>query len=159
MKKLICLLLTTLSSLADPITFEWSPVPTATGYRLYTTSGTFETTGTRITVPIPPEAQAYLVAFNSFGESGPTPTLKYHPAIVFLLLEQSDRLGGWNDSWLWELFRMPDVLFVPAMINIPQRLNITAAGVEITTSRGVFLFPLPNREGRKFFRSYVAVNR
>jgi hypothetical protein len=157
MKKLIYLLLTSLSALADPVSFAWSPVPEADEYRLYTTSGTFETTDTRITVDIPPDAQAYLVAVNGIGESDPTPSLVYHPVIVDLVLEHSRNLPEFFEFTRWELFRLPDVLFDPASLNVKQVLEAVPGRVAVYTPLMSVKIGVTSDSGRKFFRSYVAV--
>lgn len=161
MKKLFCLLLTSLTCFADQVSFSWEPVPFVDGYRLYTTSGTFETLGTyssSITVTLPPEARAYLVAFNFVGESDPTPSLLYHPLIIDVVMQTTSNLRDYYEIARWELFRIPDVLFSPDVLNVEQRMTITPERVGVVALEESFKIAISTIEERKkFFRSYVAV--
>lgn len=166
MKLLIAYILAATSLLADNVSFTWRPNTESNlaGYNLYLAPSvgivaeqSFFTSGTRITVDMPPGYIAWLTAINTAEqESDPTYPLTYNPVVVELVLQGTKDLPDWVDVSRWELFRRPDAVFNPASVNIAQVLEMTRERVGIRTPLGHFKIGVDTTVGIKFFRSYVA---
>lgn len=174
MKKLICLLITSLTCAADPVSFSWrvNPEPDLYGYRLYT-GRVFSQPETVTVVPpdaflpgsffinatieVPPGHCVWLTAFRAEQESFPAGALCYNPVLVELVLQNAANLPAWTEAIRWELFRVPDVLFTASMLNVVQTLEMTPERVGVrTNARGDFKIGVDTSAGKKFYRSYVA---
>jgi hypothetical protein len=165
MKKLIVsILLICLNAFADTVYVGWKPntEPDLAGYKVYVGPASRSYTGflvapapaTSATLDIPIGSYIALTAFNSNDiESAFSNELIYEPVTVELVLEQSKDLDQWGGRLGVWVFRVPNVVFS----RLEPRLRITRTHVEIVVYGKIYQYPISTGVGKKFFRSYVAV--
>lgn len=158
---LLSLLLLLTPASADPLHFTWRYSDPIDNFRIYT--GAVPHVGEevyvipadarRARIEVPDNHYAWITAVGNSMESAPSVALQYKPVTVNLVIQQSKDLHEWGGQVAVFVFRLPDAI----VGTVEHRLNITRTEIQVTVFGTTYRAPIPTGVGKKFFRSFVAV--